>query len=81
MGRVIDEYKDEFDRGDFLIRTLMGADPTSGAIAVGDAFRAGQTVQLHVRDAMTAREDLHHLMDSLTPEMAARPARGPAVLL
>jgi small ligand-binding sensory domain FIST len=76
MGRVIDEYKDEFERGDFLIRTLMGADPTSGAIAVGDTFRAGQTVQLHVRDAMTAREDLHHLMESLTPEMAARPARG-----
>jgi small ligand-binding sensory domain FIST len=76
MGRVIDEYKEEFDRGDFLIRTLMGADPTSGAIAVGDAFRAGQTVQLHVRDAMTAREDLHHLMESLTPEIAARPARG-----
>jgi small ligand-binding sensory domain FIST len=76
MGRVIDEYKDEFQRGDFLIRTLMGADPTSGAIAVGDTFRAGQTVQLHVRDAMTAREDLHLLMDTLTPELASRPARG-----
>jgi small ligand-binding sensory domain FIST len=76
MGRVIDEYKEEFQRGDFLIRTLMGADPTSGAIAVGDTFRAGQTVQLHVRDAMTAREDLHLLMDTLTPELASRPARG-----
>jgi small ligand-binding sensory domain FIST len=76
MGRVIDEYKEEFERGDFLIRTLMGADPTSGAIAVGDLFRAGQTVQLHVRDAMTAREDLHLLMDSLTLELATRPARG-----
>jgi small ligand-binding sensory domain FIST len=76
MGRVIDEYKEEFHRGDFLIRTFMGVDPASGAIAVGDSFRAGQTVQLHVRDATTAREDLHLLMKSLTPELAARPARG-----
>lgn len=76
MGRVIDEYKDEFSRGDFLIRTFLGADPESGAIAVGDTFRPGQTVQLHVRDATTAREDLHALMDTLSPTLAAQPARG-----
>jgi small ligand-binding sensory domain FIST len=77
MGRVIDEYKEGFERGDFLIRTLMGADPKSGAIAVGDIFRAGQTVQLHVRDASTAREDLHEHMDSLALEFNDdRPAKG-----
>jgi small ligand-binding sensory domain FIST len=76
MGRVIDEYKAHYGRGDFLIRTLMGADPKSGAIAVGDSFRAGQTVQLHVRDAETAREDLNLLMSALAPDLTARPARG-----
>jgi small ligand-binding sensory domain FIST len=76
MGRVIDEYKEEFSRGDFLIRTFMGADPQSGAIAVGDLFRPGQTVQLHVRDAATAREDLHALMANLTPTLSQQPARG-----
>ena len=76
MGRVIDEYKENYDRGDFLIRTLMGADPKSGAIAVGDSFRPGQTVQLHVRDAETAREDLNFMMQALTPELTARPAAG-----
>jgi len=76
MGRVIDEYKEEFSRGDFLIRTFQGADPRSGAIAVGDLFRPGQTVQLHVRDATTAREDLHALMTTLSPDLAAQPARG-----
>ena len=76
MGRVIDEYKENYGRGDFLIRTLMGADPKSGAIAVGDSFRAGQTVQLHVRDAETAREDLNLLMSELAPELADHPARG-----
>jgi small ligand-binding sensory domain FIST len=76
MGRVIDEYKEEFSRGDFLIRTFLGADPQSGAIAVGDMFRSGQTVQLHVRDATTAREDLHALMHTLSSDLAGRPARG-----
>jgi small ligand-binding sensory domain FIST len=76
IGRVIDEYKEQFGRGDFLIRTFMGADAQSGAVAFGDAFRAGQTVQLHVRDATTAREDLQLLMETLTPDISARPARG-----
>jgi len=76
MGRVIDEYKEEHGRGDFLIRGLLGADPKSGAIAVGDLVRAGQTVQLHVRDAITAREDLRALMGALAPELAGRPAQG-----
>jgi len=30
IGRVIDEYKAEFERGDFLVRGLVGADPDSG---------------------------------------------------
>jgi small ligand-binding sensory domain FIST len=76
MGRVIDEYKDKFERGDFLIRTLMGADSKSGAIAVGDVFRPGQTVQLHVRDAATAREDLHALMGDVAQHLKTPEASG-----
>lgn len=76
MGRVIDEYKDKFDRGDFLIRMLMGADKESGAIAVGDVFRPGQTVQLHVRDAATAREDLHELIHNVSHHLEGQAASG-----
>ena len=31
VGRVASEYKDSFQRGDFLVRTVMGADPDSGS--------------------------------------------------
>ena len=79
IGRVVDEYKETFERGDFLIRTLLGADPKSGAIAVGETTRPGQTVQLHVRDADTAREDLTELMDALGPKLADRPAQAALV--
>jgi small ligand-binding sensory domain FIST len=62
VGRVINEYQGEFQRGDFLVRNVMGIDRGSGALAVTDHVRVGQTVQFHVRDAETADEDLHALL-------------------
>ena len=63
VGIVMDEYKPRFDRGDFLISNVLGADQESGAIAIGNAVRIGQTVQFHLRDAATADEDLRHLLE------------------
>jgi small ligand-binding sensory domain FIST len=63
LGRVIDEHKSHFGRGDFLIRNVMGGDENSGAVAVADLVQAGQTVQLHLHDEQTAREDLSLLLD------------------
>ena len=62
LGRAMSEYRDQFGRGDFLIRNILGMDQDSGAIAVADNVRVGQTVQFHVRDAATADEDLHALL-------------------
>lgn len=63
IGRVINEYQESFQRGDFLVRNVLGADD-SGAIAITDALRVGQTVQFHVRDAETADEDLKGMLES-----------------
>ena len=62
VGRVINEYQDDFQRGDFLVRNVVGADPDTGAIAIGDYVRPGQTVQFHLRDAQSADEDLRELL-------------------
>ncbi len=62
VGRVISEYQDTFRRGDFLVRNVMGMDKASGALAITERVRVGQTIQFHVRDAVTADEDLHMLM-------------------
>ena len=62
IGRVIDEHKPVFDRGDFLIRGVLGADRDTGGIAVGDVIPVGSTVQFQVRDAESADEDLRQLM-------------------
>jgi small ligand-binding sensory domain FIST len=73
IGRAISEYRETFGRGDFLVRNLMGVDQNSGAIAVTDLVRVGQTVQFHVRDAQTATDDLTMLL-----ETQRRPDRTPA---
>ena len=63
IGLVVNEYLEEFHRGDFLIRNLMAADPGSGAIAVGALPRIGQTIQFQRRDAATGTEDITTLLE------------------
>jgi small ligand-binding sensory domain FIST len=62
IGRVIDEHRATFGRGDFLLRNVLGADRRTGALAVGEVMSVGTTVQFHLRDARTADEDLHILL-------------------
>ena len=62
VGLVNNEYLEEFQRGDFLIRNLLGADPNSGCIAIGAFPRMGQTVQFQRRDAVTASDDMRALL-------------------
>ena len=76
LGMVIDEYQAEPRQGDFLVRGIAGADPESGAIAVGDEVQVGQTVQFHVRDARSADEDLRRTLDGERTALAGRRAAG-----
>jgi len=75
IGVVIDENRPEYDRGDFLVRPIIGADRESGAIAIGERVRVGQTVRLQVRDAASADEDLREALraqaQALGPDGAA----------
>lgn len=58
IGLVIDEAKESFVQGDFLIRNVLGADRETKAVAVGAEVEVGSTVQFQVRDADSADEDL-----------------------
>jgi small ligand-binding sensory domain FIST len=69
LGFVVDEHRAEFGRGDFLVRSVVGADRDSGAIAVGEQVAIGRTVQFHVRDAAAADDELRAML-------AGRDARG-----
>ena len=62
IGLVVNEYLDDFHRGDFLVRNLLGGDPQTGVLAVGAMPRAGQTMQFQRRDAEAATEDMNELL-------------------
>ena len=76
LGRVINEYQEEFVRGDFVVRNLLGHDPQSGALAVGDVMRTGQTVQFQVRDGQSATENLQTLLRQEQLRAGLSPVHG-----
>ncbi|MBD2486478.1 FIST N-terminal domain-containing protein [Aulosira sp. FACHB-615] len=63
VGVAMDEFKMSLQQGDFLIRSILGVDPTGGAIAIGDRVRPGQRLQFHLRDAEASAEDLEFLLE------------------
>ncbi|MCY4618705.1 MAG: FIST C-terminal domain-containing protein [Chloroflexi bacterium] len=72
VGLAMDEYKESHERGDFLIRNVMGADREQGTVAINAIPRVGQTFQFQFRDAQAADDDLRtrlsDLRDALAPE-------------
>lgn len=76
LGRVVNEYQDRFTQGDFLIRNVLGIDPDTGSIAVGDFIRPGQTVQFHVRDHHTADEEMRQLLAAVRGDAWRSPLAG-----
>jgi small ligand-binding sensory domain FIST len=76
VGLVIDENRPEYERGDFLVRPIIGADRETGAIAIGEPVRVGQTVRLQVRDAASADEDLRQALRAQAQALGSDGAAG-----
>ena len=71
-GLAMDPAKSPLERGDFLVRNLMGVDAQSGAVAVAELVRVGQTIQFQLRDAAASREDLQATLASLRARLNGR---------
>jgi small ligand-binding sensory domain FIST len=76
IGLAVNEYLEEFHRGDFLVRNLLGGDPNSGILQVGAMPRMGQTIQFQRRDAAAASEDLNELLALKKADLAGREIYG-----
>ena len=74
LGIVIDPNQPEYERGDFLVRGILGADQDSGAVTVGEHVRVGQVVRLHVRDGQSADADFRAVLDRELSALEAPPA-------
>jgi len=76
-GLAINPAKSPLERGDFLVRALVGADQKSGAIVLGEQIRVGQTIQFQLRDAAAASRDLADTLGGVRAALAGRrPAFG-----
>ena len=58
LGLGIGEGQGPYDRGDFLVRNLLGQDEPTGALMVGAMLADNAVVQFQLRDADAAREEL-----------------------
>jgi small ligand-binding sensory domain FIST len=70
VGRLIDDHVDQPGPGDFLVRTVVGVDRSTGAVAVDDRVPIGSTVRFHLRDAVTAHRELSTLLEGRRAEAA-----------
>jgi small ligand-binding sensory domain FIST len=73
IGIVVDEHLAAPGQGDFMIRGLLGADSSTGAIEIGEAVEVGATVQFQVRDAASADKDLRLAMERVRLHLPGRP--------
>lgn len=80
VGVARDEFKQDLEQGDFLIRNLLGIDPKVGAIAIADRVRPGQRIQFHLRDAQTSAEDLKWLLQRYQKQTNEHPAAAGALM-
>ena len=76
VGLVVNEYLDEFHRGDFLIRNLLGADANSGSIAIGAYPRPGQTMQFQRRAASAGTQDITALLRRASKQFTGKSVFG-----
>jgi small ligand-binding sensory domain FIST len=73
VGRLIDERLVNPTAGDFLVRSVVGVDHRTGAVAVDDRIPVGASVRFHLRDPESATFDLRR-------QLAGRQADGALVL-
>jgi len=59
------------DRGDYLVRNLVGIDTDGGLIAIGDVVEPGAGLMFCKRDAESARRDLRRILGELREEAPA----------
>jgi len=76
MGIAVEPSHSEYGTGDFLVRGLVGADPETGALAVGALVETGQIVRLHARDAASADRDFADALALRAQALGGTPPAG-----
>lgn len=76
VGLAVNEYKEKFEPGDFLIRGLIGGDPQNGFIEISGVTRPGQSIQVQQTDSKFAIETFENALNSLKRELRGVEVHG-----
>ena len=76
LGLAVDEYVEDFQWGDFLVRNLLASSEPRGSLAVGAFPRVGQTAQFQIRDRAGASEVLELLLARSKEELRVKRVFG-----
>jgi small ligand-binding sensory domain FIST len=61
------------DTGDYLVRNLVGIDPSNKLVAIGDILPPSSSVMFCRRDAETAQQDMTRMLDSIRQGLYSAP--------
>lgn len=64
------------DTGDYLVRNLMGIEPSQGLVVIGDDVDAGSRIMFVRRDVESANKDLRRMLADLKSRLSAEPRAG-----
>ena len=73
IGRAIHHNQAGLGRGDFLIRNVIGIDKHKGSLSLSEDIHPDEVLQFHLRDSVTATEDLEMI---LSPQSLYEKAQG-----
>ncbi len=62
LGIGMRQGDEEYAMGDFVVRNILGMDPTNGSLGIGAQLETHRVVQFHVRDGRAASEDLRVML-------------------
>jgi small ligand-binding sensory domain FIST len=79
VGLAVDFDTPDHRQHDFLVRSLLGADPKAGTVALGARVRPGQAIRLHARDAASADMDLRQALELRREALGGRAPAGALV--
>ncbi len=69
VGLGMHEGQEVYQKGDFLIRNIIGVNPEGGGLAIGALPKKGQVLQFHVRDAETSAHDLEIMLEDYVEDV------------
>ncbi|NOT53850.1 MAG: hypothetical protein HOP18_04515 [Deltaproteobacteria bacterium] len=73
VGLPVDPERRQVDRGEYVVRNIIGFDPAQGIIAVADEIHQGQKMIFTLRDGSGAREDLKGMLEALARTWEGNP--------